>query len=113
MSVGPRMNIRLALEAPVRVEDGIGGHSLVWETLGTLWGEMRAAAGRESRGEVGAVSTVAWAITVRGAPAGDRRRPAAGQRLRLGARLFRIEAVAERGPAGRHLTCFATEEGAP
>jgi len=112
MTVAARLNTRLVLEAPRRIEDGIGGHSLDWTPLGTLWGEMRASAGRESRGEVGAVSIVTWSIMVRGAPPGDPRRPSAGQRLRLGQRLFRIEAVAERDPAGRYLTCFATEEGA-
>lgn len=113
MKAPPQMNIRLILEAPVRVQDGIGGHSLAWTALGTIWAGMRASAGRESRGETGAVSTVGWAIVTRAAAAGDPRRPAAGQRLRLGARLFRIEAVAERDPGGRYLTCFATEEGAP
>lgn len=107
-----RLNTPLVLEAPRRVEDGIGGHSVVWTPLGQVWAEMRAAAGRESRGEVGAVSVVTWAVTLRAAPAGDPRRPAAGQRLRHGPRLFRIEAVAEADPAGRFLTCFAKEEGA-
>ena len=32
------------------------------------------------------------------------------QRLRHGNRLFQIEAVAERDPEGRYLTCFAYEE---
>lgn len=107
-----RLNTPLVLETASRVEDGIGGHAVVWTPLGRVWGEMRAAAGRESRGEVGAISVVTWAVTLRGAPLGDPRRPAAGQRLRHGSRLFRIEAVAEADPAGRFLTCFAKEEGA-
>ena len=108
----PRLNTPLVLEAPLRVDDGIGGHSVVWTALGQVWGEMKASAGRESRGEVGALSVVTWAVTLRAAPAGDPRRPAAGQRLRHGPRLFRIEAVAERDFAGHFLTCFAKEEGA-
>lgn len=103
---------RLLLEAPWRVPDGMGGQATQWRALGAVWGAMRASAGREARGEVGAVSTVTWAITLRAAPAGDPRRPKTGQRLRMGARLFRIEAVAETGPAGRWLTCHAIEEGA-
>ena len=108
----PRANQRLTLEAPVRQADGIGGQATVWRPLGTVWAEMRASAGREARGEVGAVSVVTWRITARAVPPGDPRRPAAGERLRLGGRLFRIEAVAEEGAAGRWLVCHAREEGA-
>lgn len=108
----PRLNTPLLLEEPRRIEDGIGGHALVWTALGEVWAELKAAAGRESRGEVGAISVVTWAITLRGAASGDPRRPVAGQRLRHGSRLFRIEAVAEADRVGRYLTCFAKEEGA-
>ena len=108
---GPRLNQRLVLESPERQPDGIGGQATVWRRLGIVWAEMRASAGREARGEVGAVSTITWAITLRAAPAGDPRRPRMGQRLRMGARLFRIEAVAEADAGGRWLTCHAKEEG--
>jgi head-tail adaptor len=47
---------------------------------------------------------------VRGAPVGVPSRPEAGQRFREGSRVYRIEAVAEKDPQGRYLTCFATEE---
>ena len=70
MKPPPQMNTRLILEAPMRVQDGIGGHSLAWTALGTIWAEMRASAGRESRGETGAVSTVGWSIVTRAAAAG-------------------------------------------
>lgn len=106
----PRLNVRLVLEAPKRQGDGMGGHRVVWQPLGTLWAGMAAGSGRERFAEVGPESVVSWRITVRGAPSGDPRRPQAGQRLRLQDRLFRIEAVAERDPAGRWLTCFAKEE---
>lgn len=106
----PRLNVRLALETPDRQADGMGGHRVVWRRLGVLWAEMVAGTGRERSGEVGPESLVFWRITVRGAAMGDPQRPAAGQRLRLGSRLFRIEAVAERDPAGRWLCCFAREE---
>lgn len=106
----PRLNVPLGLEAGQRQSDGMGGYRLVWQPLGVLWAEMSAGAGRERFGEVGAESVVPWRITVRAAPAGDPRRPAPGQRLRMGLRLFRIEAVAERDPDGRWLTCIAREE---
>lgn len=106
----PKLNVRLALEAPERQGDGLGGYQLVWRQLGWLWAEMKAGTGREQFAEVGPESVVAWRITVRGAAMGDPRRPAAGQRLKLNHRLFRIEAVAECDAAGRWLTCFAREE---
>lgn len=105
-----RLNVSLTLEAAQRQGDGVGGYRVVWRQLGILWAGMKAGSGRESFGEVGAESVVAWQITVRAAPVGDPRRPAAGQRFRQGERLFRIEAVAEGDPHGRWLICRAREE---
>ena len=109
----PRLNVRLVLEAARREDDGGGGFAQVWRKAGTLWAEMRAGSGRERFGEVGPESVVPWRITVRGAPQGDPRRPVAGNRLRLGQRLFQINAVAERDAAGLWLTCIAQEENLP
>ena len=64
----------------------------------------------ERQAEVGAESVVSWRITVRAAREGDPRRPRPEQRFRMGARLFRIEAVAESGSAGQWLDCIAREE---
>lgn len=106
----PNFRVRLALETPAREGDGMGGHRVVWQALGWLWAAMDAGNGRQTGGEVGATSVVIWRITVRGAHAGDPRRPRAGQRFRMGARLFRIDAVAEADPQGRWLECHAREE---
>lgn len=108
MSV-PRLPHRLVLEGPVRVPDGVGGHDGGWAVLGVLWGALAAGAG-SAAGDPVPFGRVAWRITVRAAPAGAPERPVAGQRLRLGARVFAILAVAERDPGGRYLTCFAREE---
>lgn len=107
---GPNLNVRLELEGSVRQDDGMGGYRTVWRRIGSLWAEMKAGAGQERGAEVGPESVVSWRITVRGARAGDPRRPMAGQRLRMGSRLFAVEAVAERDPTGHWLTCFAREE---
>ena len=32
----PRLNVRLALEAPERQSDGLGGYRVVWRQLGFL-----------------------------------------------------------------------------
>ena len=109
MSV-PKLNVRLELEGSARQGDGMGGYRIVWQRIGSLWAEMKAGTGRERGAEVGPESVMSWRITVRGARVGNPRRPAAGQRLRMGQRLFAIEAVAERDSAGQWLTCFAREE---
>lgn len=106
----PRLNRRLVLEAPVTVPDGAGGFALTWQTLGTLWAEVRPGTGREAAGVEVNLAQVAQVITVRGAPVGNARRPEPGQRLTEGSRHFAILAVTEADPEGRHLKCFAHEE---
>ncbi|MFK7754239.1 MAG: phage head closure protein [Sedimentitalea sp.] len=106
----PRLSRRLVLEAPTRVADGGGGYVESWTPLGQVWAEVSARTGRE-RSEAGvAVSAVSYKIVVRGAPYGAPARPMPEQRFREGVRLFLIQAVAERDPEGRYLTCFADEE---
>lgn len=106
----PQLNRRLVLETPERVADGAGGFTENWAVLGTLWAEVSPRTGRE-RAEAGVlVSSVAYRIVVRGAVFGAAGRPKPEQRFREGDRVFVIQAVAERDPEGRYLTCFATEE---
>ncbi len=106
----PHLNRKLVLEAPERLPDGAGGYSESWVPMGEHWAEVRARTGRE-RAEAGVpVSAVSYNIVVRGAPYGSAARPMPEQRFREGTRLFVIQAVAERDPEGRFLTCFADEE---
>jgi head-tail adaptor len=102
----PDLNVRLALETPDRRADGMGGYVTDWRQLGLLWAGMDAGSAKDS----GAISTVRWKMTTRAASVGDARRPQAGQRFRLGARLFLIEAVAEQDTRGSYLVCHAREE---
>ena len=104
------LNRQLVLEAPTLVPDNAGGYTQGWIALGTLWAEVSARTGREKAGEASQVSTVGYRIIVRGAPVGAEARPAPEQRFREGQRLYRIQAVAERDPNGRYLTCFCNEE---
>lgn len=106
----PCLNHALVLEAPEKVSDGAGGYVEGWIVLGTLWAEITARTGRETAHLGTPVTRVGYKIVVRGAPFGTPERPQAQQRFRLGDRIFTIEAVAERDPAGRYLTCFAQEE---
>lgn len=107
------MNTRLALEAPERSADGLGGFGTVWQHLGWIWARMDARSGRETATGVGPISVVQWRITLRAAPMGDPRRPRPGQRFRMGSRLFLIGAVAEGDARGLTLDCFAREEDLP
>lgn len=105
-----RLDRLLVLEESQRQADAAGGYTQTWVPLGEVWAEVTARTGRGA--EFGALPTgrVNWRIVVRGAPVGVPSRPEAGQRFREGSRVFRIEAVAEKDPQGRFLTCFATEE---
>lgn len=104
------LNRKLVLEEAQRVPDGAGGFDESWAEVGLLWAEVSARTGREAAGEGVSLSATGFRITVRAAPQGAPSRPVAGQRFRDGARVFRIEAVAERDHAARFLTCFCEEE---
>lgn len=106
----PLLTRRLVLEAPLRVPDGAGGAIRSWSALGELWADVQPRSGREHAETGGVVSTMSYRIVVRGAPVGSLQRPAPEQRLRDGARIYLIRAVAEYDAAGRYLICFADEE---
>lgn len=106
----PQLNRALVLEGVVRTSDGAGGFTEVWTGLGSLWAEVVPGSGSDTLGEERMLSAVPYRVTVRGAVVGASSRPRAGQRFREGARLFLIQAVTERDPDGRYLTCFAREE---
>ncbi len=106
----PNLNRRLVLERPVTVPDGAGGFAESWAVAGVVWAELSPGVGREAAGEEINLASVAWRVTLRGAPVGSPGRPVAGNRLRDGARVFTVLAVGERDPQGRHLVCFAREE---
>ena len=105
-----QLNRQLVLEAPEVLRDGAGGYINGWVPLGVLWADVPSGSGRETAQSGAPVTRMAYRITVRGAPLGSQERPAAQQRFREGTRIFTIEAVAERDPEGRHLTCFVQEE---
>ncbi|WP_050527397.1 head-tail adaptor protein [Pseudorhodobacter aquimaris] len=100
----------LVLEGPVEVSDGMGGFTLTWEPLGTLWASVLPGTGRDAAGEEVVLSTVPYRITVRGAPQGAPSRPTVGQRFRDNMRVFWIHAVTERDDSGQYLVCFVEEE---
>lgn len=106
----PRLNRKLILEEAQRQPDGSGGWTEVWVALGALWARVDPGSGRERAGEFVTLSSVPYRITVRAAPQGAPSRPRPEQRLRDGARIYRITAVTEEDPGGHYLICFAQEE---
>ncbi|UWQ21006.1 head-tail adaptor protein [Jannaschia sp. W003] len=106
---GPRLTRRLDRLVPVRTGDGAGGYAEGWESRGTLWAEVDARSGGVRVTETGAVPRLRVRITCHALPQGHPGRPAPGDRLRDGARLFAVEAVHEDDPSGRFLVCFARE----
>lgn len=105
-----RLSRRLTLEAPQRSDDGAGGFVETWLPLGDLWADVTARTGRERAEGTAPVSRMNYKIVVRSAPHGASARPMPEQRFREGNRVFHIQAVADRDPEGRYLTCFADEE---
>lgn len=110
MAARVTLNRQLVLETPTRVADGAGGYQRGWTPLGTLWAGIMARTGREMTEGSVQMSSTSYRIIVRAAPHGAPSRPKPEQRFRDGARVFRIEAVTDRDPTGRYLTCYATEE---
>ncbi len=108
----PVLNRALLLETPARQPDGAGGYAAGWVALGTVWAALEARTGRDAGGEGAALALMRYRIVLRAAPEGSTMRPHAGQRFRMGARVFRIQAVAEHDARARYLECFAQEEEA-
>ena len=106
----PTLNRRVTLEAATRVPDGAGGFVETWQALGSLWVGIKSGRGR-IRDRFGVEMTSApYKITTRAAPFQSPSRPVAGQRMKDGARVFRLLSVADADGAGRYLTCVAQEE---
>ena len=106
----PNLSHLLVLEQATRLPDGAGGFTSTWAEVCTHWAEITSGAGRMTAGDEVYVSQVPYRITLRAAPVGSTARPRPEQRLRLGARIFTILAVAERDASGRYLVCFSREE---
>lgn len=104
------LNRPMVLEEAVVAPDGAGGHALAWVALGTIWAELRPGAGRERLGPIAPEGAMPFRAYCRAAPQGSPQRPRPDQRLREGARVFTILAVAEADAAGAFLVCALREE---
>ncbi len=110
MMSAPVLSRKLVLETRQDVADGMGGFSVSWSALGSVWAQVEARAGREAKIGARDVSSVAYRIVLRTSAPGSASRPRPDQRFREGSRIFNIHAVTEADTDGRFLACW-TEEG--
>jgi SPP1 family predicted phage head-tail adaptor len=95
---------RLVLEAPVATHDGLGGATQAFATVAAVWARVEWLSGREEwvRGRPEQATT--HRVTLRWRNGVD-----SGQRLRDGARLYDIRAVADPDGGRRRLVCLVEE----
>lgn len=106
----PRLTRPLRHEAITRAADGMGGFHESWSDLGLVWAEVTPGTGKVTGGEFHATAQTPYRVRLRASPPGDPARPRPGNRLRDGARLFRILAVSEDDARGLYLRLSAVEE---
>lgn len=102
-----RLRLRLTLEKATPTADGAGGRTLTWNAVATLSAEVTPVKAEERIVGEGLGDLTQQRIVIR-----RRDDVAAGDRFRLGARLFRIRSVSDPAEDGRFLVCLADEEGA-
>jgi SPP1 family predicted phage head-tail adaptor len=92
------------LEAPATVEDEIGGRSITWTPVATLWAAIETANGNEIAAQDQTDARLFHRITIR-------HRDGVGPAMRLtkGARIFEIAAVRDADGRGRFLVINAIE----
>lgn len=99
-----QMTARLVLEAPHAVSDGQGGETVAWVPAASPWARIEPVStsnGEEASAETATISHRIWI--------GFREGVAAGQRFRMGARLFAVKLVRDPDETGRYLVCHCEE----
>jgi SPP1 family predicted phage head-tail adaptor len=95
---------RATLLAQTLTPDGGGGFTRTWEAFGTAWIALEPLGASDSVGADHLESRVRHRITLR-----RRADLAAGQRIQVGPRLFRIHAVLDDGPRSAAVVLLAEE----
>lgn len=98
----------LILEASIRTPDGAGGFDRVWTAQGGFWGDIKLRSGALRHGDFGRLPRLQVRITTHVVPEGSSRRPAPGDRVRDGARVYEVEAVHDE--TQRQLVILASEQ---
>lgn len=84
------MRHRLVLETPLDTPDGAGGAARVWDTVATVWAGLRPISAGERVDADAEEHAVTHRVLIRW-----RDDVTAGDRFRLGARIFEIRALAD------------------
>jgi SPP1 family predicted phage head-tail adaptor len=101
-----RMRQRVRIEAPALTADGLGGTTRAWQTVATVWAEIRTLSGNERMAAGQLASQVTHRILLR-----YRTDVTQEMRILFGTRVFAIRAVLEKDGRRRALEILA-EEGA-
>ena len=95
---------RATLLACTLTQDGGGGFTQAWEPFASVWLALEPLGASDSVGADHLQSRVRHRLTLR--RRGDL---AAGQRVQIGPRLFRVHAVLDEGPRAAAVTLLAEE----
>jgi SPP1 family predicted phage head-tail adaptor len=98
------LNQRAALLANTLVADGGGGFRDSWQTLATVWVAVEPLGGSDAFGPDRLEARVRHRLMLR-----RRDDVAAGQRVQVGARLFRIHTVLDEGPQAALMSLLCEE----
>ncbi len=99
-----RQRQRMTLEAPAMTADGAGGSQTSWVVLASFWASLEWLAGEERDRAGRPEQSTTHRVTLRWRAGLD-----AGQRLRLGTRIFDIRAVGDPDGGRRVLVCLVQE----
>jgi len=98
------LNQRATLLARVLTPDGSGGFSESWNAFATVWIQLTPLAATDTLGGAHLESRVRHRIVLR-----RRRDLAAGQRVEVGQRIFRVHGVVDDGPRASLITLQCEE----
>jgi SPP1 family predicted phage head-tail adaptor len=103
-----RLRLRLTLERATPTPDGAGGSTLSWSAVATVPADVTPVKADERSVGEGLSDLALHRIVIR-----KRADVLTSDRFRLGARVFRIRAIADPAEDGRYLECLCEGEGAP
>ena len=98
------LNQRAALQAKTLTPDGGGGFSESWQTFASVWVAVAPIAGNDALSADALQSRVRHRIVLR-----RRSDLAAGQRVVVGARRFKVQALLDEGPRAATMTLLCEE----
>ena len=95
---------RASLQAKVLTPDGGGGYAESWQTFASVWVSVSPVGAGDAFGPDALESRVRHRLTLR--PRSDL---AAGQRVLVGARSFKVHALLDEGPRASTVTLLCDE----